>query len=130
VVELHGNIFRTKCARENRVISTSIDSSASPPICPDCGSYLRPDVVWFGESLPAEALAQALNAVNVCEVFISVGTSALVEPAATLPFIALEKGALLLEINPHETPLTPAASYVLRGNAGEILPRLTAELVR
>ena len=129
VIELHGNIFRTKCARDGRLISKKLDSSESPPVCPDCGSYLRPDVVWFGESLPAEAIERALRATSNCQVFISIGTSTLVEPAASLPFIALENGATVLEINPQSTPLTPLTSYSVRGNAGEIIPKLVLELL-
>ncbi len=128
VIELHGNIFRTKCSKDDRLISDPIDSFGTPARCPDCGSYLRPDVVWFGESLPAEALERSLRAARNCEIFISIGTSTLVEPAASLPFIALDKGATVLEINPQATPLTRSASYSVRGNGGEIIPKLATEL--
>ena len=130
VIELHGNIFRTKCSQENRLITDPPQTTETPPFGPHCGELLRPDVVWFGESLPAEALNKAMRAVNACQVFISIGTSTLIEPAASLPFIALHSGATVLEINPQITPLTPIASYSVRGKAAEVLPKLAAELIR
>ena len=85
-------------------------------------------MVWFGEMLPPEALEAASEAARGADVFLSVGTSSLVYPAAALPYEALENGATLVEINPGETPLTPHADYVLRGPAGDVLPRLIREL--
>ncbi len=95
-----------------------------PPVCPNCGSPLRPDVVWFGETLSADALHAASEVASTCDLFFSVGTSGLVQPAASLPFEALRGGATVAEVNPHETPLTRSADYVLRGRAGEVLPVL------
>lgn len=124
VVELHGNIQRTKCFKENRPLENWPDTGDIPPRCPYCGGPLRPDVVWFGEALPIEALQAAWEAAQLCEVFFSIGTSGTVEPAASLPFMALKAGATVVEINPQTTPLTGAATYVLAGPSGEILPRL------
>ncbi len=127
VIELHGNITRTKCFREDVVVETWADTGEVPPRCPRCGGLLRPDVVWFGESLPAEpadALEAAIEASRSCAVFFSMGTSSVVEPAASLPYEALRRGAVVVEINPAETPLTPRATFVLRGPAGEVLPKL------
>ena len=129
VIELHGNIFRTKCSLDGRIYSGPLDPSETPYLCPDCGSLLRPDVVWFGESLPAAAIENAIQAASTCQVFISIGTSALVEPAASLPYIALGNSAYVLEINPQATPLSRDASCTIRGNAGDILPRIFAQLV-
>ena len=129
VIELHGNIFRTKCSRENRLISEEFEAAETPPRCPLCEAYLRPDVVWFGESLPEVELDRAIQAASTCQVFISIGTSTLVEPAASLPFIALRNGATVLEINPQTTPLTPQASYLIRGKAGDVLPILAAQVI-
>jgi len=123
VVELHGNIRRVKCFDRHHP-ATDWPEGDGVPICPQCGSLLRPDVVWFGESLPAEALAAAFAAAQTCEVFLCVGTSTVVEPAATLPFVALEAGARVIEVNPQPTPLTAHASISLRGGAGDILPLL------
>jgi len=129
VIELHGNIFRTKCSRDGRIISEPLGPSGSVPLCPECSSYLRPDVVWFGENLVTDTLKTALEAARSCEVFISIGTSTFVEPSASLPFLALDNGATVLEINPRSTPLTQRASFSIRGNAGEILPALAAEII-
>jgi NAD-dependent deacetylase len=123
VVELHGNIRRVKCFANHHAVETWA-ASETVPSCPQCGSLLRPDVVWFGEVLPHEALAAAVAAARTCDVFLCVGTSTVVEPAASLPFLALQAGARVIEVNPQETSLTRLASVSLRGNAGEILPRL------
>jgi NAD-dependent deacetylase len=123
VIELHGNITRTKCSAEEVTVEDYAPESA-PPVCPNCGAPLRPDVVWFGETLPAHALRAASEAASSCDLFFSVGTSGLVQPAASLPFEALRVGATVVEVNPDETPLTRSADYVLRGKAGEVLPAL------
>ncbi len=85
---------------------------------------LRPGVVWFGEPLPQRALERALEAAREAEIFLVVGTSAVVYPAAALPQVALENGACVIEVNPEPTELTAKATISLRGAAGEILPRL------
>lgn len=128
VIELHGNIARVKCAREDIVVSEFAEDE-SPPRCP-CGAYLRPDVVWFGEMLPAGALARSEEAAEHCEVFLSIGTSAEVYPAAELPLRALSAGATVVEINPERTALTRHAHFALQGPAGAILPQLLQELHR
>jgi NAD-dependent deacetylase len=122
VIELHGNILRSKCSREDRAVEPEVLDV--PPRCPQCGAFLRPDVVWFGEMLPLGAFEAASEAARGCDVFLSIGTSSLVYPAAALPYEALESGATLVEINPNPTPLTPHADYALRGNAGEVLPHV------
>lgn len=123
VLELHGNIGRVKCFTGNHP-ARQWDEADEVPRCRQCGSFLRPDVVWFGERLPPDAFEAAAAATRTCEVFLSVGTSTMVEPAASLPFLALEAGAAVIEVNPHATPLTPRASVSLRGAAGAVLPRL------
>jgi NAD-dependent deacetylase len=128
VIELHGNINRTICSSEKVVIETWPETVESPPRCPNCGSLLRPDVVWFGETLPPEALAQAFEAAEWSDVFLSIGTSALVQPAASLPLAALKEGAIVVEINPNATPLTPHTTYFLQGPAGQLLPALLNRL--
>jgi NAD-dependent deacetylase len=127
VIELHGNIRQTRCSVEGVEVE-EFEESGSPPVCPSCGGPLRPDVVWFGEMLPSGALDAASEAARGADLFLSVGTSSLVYPAAALPFEALESGATLVEINPGQTPLTPHANYALRGSAGDVLPRLIREL--
>jgi NAD-dependent deacetylase len=124
VVELHGNIQRSKCSREGVEVEPRENDTGVPPSCPSCGAFLRPDVVWFGEALPAEALEEAFEAARNCELFLSVGTSGIVQPAASLPFEALRSGAIVVEVNPGETPITRRTDYALRGRAGEVLPAL------
>lgn len=124
VIELHGNIRRTKCFREDAPIDDWPDTGEIPPRCPRCGDYLRPDVVWFGEALPPGKLQAALDAAEACDLFFSIGTSGLVEPAASLARLALQRGARVVEINPTVTPLTPHATFVLSAPSGEVLPAL------
>ena len=128
VIELHGDIFRTKCIKENTTVSSWPDPKEIPPRCPNCNALLRPDVVWFGESLPRQAISAAWQAAESCQVFFSIGTSSLIEPAASLPIIALQNGAQVIEVNPHQTPLTPKCTYSLRYPAGDALPVLIEEL--
>ncbi|HXG49146.1 MAG TPA: NAD-dependent deacylase [Methylomirabilota bacterium] len=128
VIELHGNITRTKCFEEDTVVTEWPDTGDVPPKCPRCGGHLRPDVVWFEEMLPEQALADALAASRACDLFLSVGTSTVVYPAASLPFEALEAGATVVEINPQPTPLTARAHFVLQGAAGGVLPKLLASV--
>lgn len=128
VLELHGNIHRTKCFEENVEVRSWKETGEVPPRCPRCHGRLRPDVVWFGELLPVAALAEAEQASAACDVFLCVGTSALVYPAAALPQSARDAGAVLVEVNPAETPLTAQAAHSLRGPAGEVLPALLAAL--
>jgi NAD-dependent deacetylase len=123
VVELHGNIRRSRCPAENVAVEPD-DTDHLPPLCPNCGSPLRPDVVWFGEALPVAGLEAASEAARSCDVLLSVGTSGLVYPAASLPYEALESGTIVVEVNPDRTPLSASADFSLRGRAGEVLPRL------
>lgn len=95
-----------------------------PPRCGHCGGRIRPGVVWFGENLPEAAWKLAQQAVQDCDVLFSVGTSSVVWPAAQLPQAAAERGATVIQVNPGETALDPLAGANLRGNAGEVLPKL------
>jgi NAD-dependent deacetylase len=128
VLELHGNLFRAKCLDEDRPVESWLDSEEIPPRCPRCGGLLRPDVVWFGEMLPTGVLRAAEQAAATAEVFFSIGTSALVYPAADLPFTALRAGAAVVEINPQPTPLSPQVTFSLNGPAGEMLPALVEQV--
>jgi NAD-dependent deacetylase len=127
-IELHGNITRTKCFEDGRIISRWPETTDVPPRCPECGGYLRPDVVWFTETLPPDALSQAIHASQNCDLFFSIGTSALVQPAASLAHEARQSGAALVEINLEPTPLTRYADFALHGPAGTILPALLKNL--
>lgn len=128
IIELHGNIHRTKCFTEDVRVGMWIDDGQLPPRCPRCGSYLRPDIVWFGEMLPPFALDQAFRAAQTCDLFFSIGTSGAVEPAASLPFVALRGGAMVVEINPDETPLSEKATFRLAAASGIALPALLKKL--
>jgi NAD-dependent deacetylase len=123
VLELHGNLFRTRCCQCGKPAETWEESDEVPPRCPACASWLRPDVIWFGEMLPA-ALWEAEAAATQCQIFVSIGTSTVVYPAAELPFTALRGGTTVVEINPQSTPLSNCAGFVLPGKAGEVLPAL------
>ena len=126
IIELHGNIMRTKCFDNGRLIQSWPETDEVPPRCPHCGGMLRPDVVWFGESLPYEALETAVASAQACDIFFSIGTSALIQPAASLPIEAIQAGAFTVEINPQHTPLTSRVDIALTGGAGSILPALVA----
>jgi NAD-dependent deacetylase len=122
VIELHGNIHRTKCFDEDTVIESWAETGEVPPRCPRCGGSLRPDVVWFGEAMPHAEWSAAVDAAWSCDVFLCIGASALAQPAASLPYRAIKRSAITIEINPDNTPLTPFVTHALRGKAGEILP--------
>jgi NAD-dependent deacetylase len=124
VIELHGNLTRTKCFEEGDIVTEWEATTKGPPRCPRCGGLLRPDVVWFGEGLPRQALTAAIEATHTCDLFFSVGTSAVVQPAASLPLEARQHGATVVEINPQQTPVTPYMDFVLSGPAGQVLPAL------
>jgi len=124
VVELHGNIWRVCCTGCRQVMDAYGRKLSDLPKCDDCGSLLRPDVVWFGEPLPAEALAEAEALARRCDLMLVIGTSAVVYPAAALPLLARQGGAAVVEINPEPTPLSEQADLCLRGQAGRILPLL------
>jgi len=124
VLELHGNIQRVRCADCYTFTETWDDDTEAVPRCKVCNGLLRPDVVWFGESLPRDQLEAAVTAARSCDVFFSIGTSGVVQPAASLAFAAQDRGAVVVEINAEPTSLTPKADYVLEGKSGEILPEL------
>jgi NAD-dependent deacetylase len=124
VGELHGNIMKSRCSGCGHECEAGAENWWDGlPYCA-CGALYRPGVVWFGETLPQPALERAFAAAESCEVFFSIGTSAVVYPAAALPQIAHERGAYVAEINSERTPLTLLAHEFLQGQAGEILPRL------
>lgn len=122
VIRLHGTLWRLRCSVEGTERDDLRDDLGPlPPRC-ECGALLRPAVVWFGESLPEEALERAMHAARRAGVVLVAGTSSLVYPAAALPEIAQRAGAYVVEINPEETPLSALADERLAGAAGQILP--------
>jgi len=129
IVELHGNIWKLRCTEEGTIRENhETPLTENPPRCPDCGAMQRPHVVWFGESLDPAVIQQAFALSSSCEVMFVVGTSAVVQPAASLPIAAADAGAKIVEINPNPTPLTVYTDFSFRGNSGEILPLIDNEL--
>jgi NAD-dependent deacetylase len=131
LIELHGNIWRDRCCADPPHVvhhepdEPEPDQPAPVPIC-RCGARLRPDVVWFGEALDPDHLEAAVELASTADVLLVIGTSSAVYPAAALPSIARRAGATAIEINPDDTPLSGEMDIVLRGRAGELLPRLDA----
>jgi len=124
LIRLHGDLFRVRCTREGGSREDRrVPLPEIPPRCA-CGALLRPDVVWFGESLPEDAMREATEAARRAELFLSIGTSAVVYPAASLPEIARGHGAFLVEINIEPTPLSFLADEVIQAPAAEALPDL------
>jgi len=124
VHELHGNILRNRCNACGKLFN-DVDISAAHklPTC-ECGGRIRPDVVWFGEMLPQDVLEKAFDDARNADVYFSIGTAAVVFPAAQLPMHALQHGAFVLEINTEPTLLTPKVHLSCRGKAGEVLPEI------
>lgn len=128
-IELHGNIWRLRCTNESRDwVDQAVPLAELPPRCPSCGALARPAVVWFGESLPVEAIDRVSYEVGLCDVFLSCGTSSVVQPAASFGMAAVARGARVIEINIEETPLSSAAAVSLRAPAAEALPAIDALL--
>jgi NAD-dependent deacetylase len=128
ILELHGNIWEMRCTQEGTVIENRESPLKEiPPRCA-CSALLRPNVVWFGEALPSETLEMAYAASASCEVMFVIGTSAYVQPAASLPLMAADRGAKIIEINPEPTPLSGTADFSFQARAGEVLPALDALL--
>ena len=129
VVELHGNIWKLRCTREGTVEEVRDNPLPHiPPVCPNCGSLFRPHIVWFGESLDPIVLGRAYELSESCQVMFVIGTSAVVHPAASLPYAAARAGAKIVEVNLEPTPLTPQADFFFPGKAGEIMPVLDRRL--
>jgi len=129
VYELHGNIERNYCLKcGTRASNEEVLGQKGAPECSRCGGLIRPDVVWFGEMLPEEEWEKAERAASSADIFLSIGTSTIVYPAASLPLIAKQNGALLVEINMERTPLSGIADEILAGPSGVILPALCEQL--
>ncbi len=129
VYELHGNIEKNFCLRcGKRYDAKEFNDSEHAPHCPGCGGLVRPAVVWFGEALPADVMKSAEEAAKQCDVCFVVGTSAVVYPAAYIPFTAKSSGAFVVEVNIQPTEFTPYANLSLTGKAGEILPEVLRKL--
>ncbi len=128
-IELHGSLWMVRCTAGCGEWEDRHELVNLPPKCPQCGALLRPGVVWFGEGLPPEPWAEAEKASRECDVFLMIGTSALVYPAAALPEEPLRRGKLVVEINPEETPLSNQVTLSVRSKAGEALELLREKLL-
>jgi NAD-dependent deacetylase len=126
VIELHGSHATVSCLSCGCAIrSNSLSRDELPPTCPDCGSIMKPDVVFFGEALPWEAYTKAMDTARACDLVLVIGTSAVVYPAADIPITAKESGATVIEINLEATSLTREVSdYLIEGPSGVIVPRV------
>jgi NAD-dependent deacetylase len=129
VIEFHGTFAWQRCIKCDRRVETSkVDASELPPRCA-CSGILRPDAVFFGEMIPPIALWRSQEVASHCEVMLVVGTSAMVQPAASMPVIAKQSGAMVIEINPEPTALTGMISnYLIRGKAADVMNRIVAGL--
>lgn len=124
MVEIHGNLWRVRCMRENTTsMLMDVPLTEIPPKC-SCGSILRPDVVWFGESIPSHALDMSFNVLEQCDTLIVVGTSGVVYPVASFPQTVKNNGGFVVEVNVEPTPISSVADASLYGNSGDILPML------
>ncbi|MCD6492935.1 MAG: NAD-dependent deacylase [Archaeoglobaceae archaeon] len=125
VLHLHGSLRIVKCISCDYQFYAEKPIEFKPlPTCPECNNLLRPGVVWFGEMLPSEILSKAFDEVERSDVIIVAGTSAVVQPAASLPLIVRKNKGKIIEINPNETPLTAIADVSIRGKAGEVLSKI------
>lgn len=133
VIHLHGRLNESRCSRcgrhaadegASRTLSAAQPEPVSPPRCRHCGHFVRPDVTWFGEELPSAEFGRAMHAAQSCDVFLCIGTSSLVFPAADLPLASRQAGAVLNVINTGSTPVDRHADFVFRGSAAHVLPLL------
>jgi len=129
-IEFHGNLFDNRCLDCGRTADDVPRPCPAPPRCQTCGGWIRPGVVWFGEAIPGDALERSFAAAQDCDMFLSVGTSSEVYPAAGLAGAAQRHGAMLVEINPVPTGLARHADVVLAAASGIVLPALCDALAR
>jgi NAD-dependent deacetylase len=124
ILEIHGNIWRVSCTRCGEVREDRTVPLPWPPSCHLCGGLLRPHVVWFGEALEVAMLARAWEALESCEVLLVIGTSGLVQPAASFAGVAKHAGAFVAELNLEPGPFTDQMDAVITGPAGQTVPAL------
>jgi NAD-dependent deacetylase len=120
VIELHGSLWRLRCDAD-ALVRDDLSVPLTSRRC-DCGRHWRPDVVWFEDPMKMDVIDRAVQVILACDCLVSVGTSAVVYPAAELPLLAMNQGAVSIEINPDETPVSRLYQHRLRGKASEMLP--------
>ncbi len=125
LAEIHGNARLVRCVGcTSRWPREEIPTDVLPPLCKRCGGLLKADTVSFGEPIPADVLRRSMEEAELADCIVVAGTSATVYPAASLPHAVLGRRGVVIEVNPHESELSSVATFVLRGPAGEVLPRL------
>lgn len=129
VIEFHGTFAWQRCLDcDERCETSKVELTEIPPRC-KCGGIYRPEVIFFGETIPHEALFRSQKIASRCDIMLVVGTSATVHPAAMMPGVAKENGAKIIEINLDETPLTGHVSdYLVKGKAGQVMNAILAEM--
>ncbi|MGC9781606.1 MAG: NAD-dependent deacylase [Candidatus Heimdallarchaeota archaeon] len=129
MLEVHGNIFRAKCTScSNKIMLDA--APEKPPMC-ECGEMLRPDVVWFGESLDQQIIMKSYDILtNETDILLVIGTSGVVYPVADFPFLAKRNGAIIVEFNVDPTPISQIADYTILGKAEETLPKFVEAIVK
>ncbi|MCP4547422.1 MAG: NAD-dependent deacylase [bacterium] len=125
VIELHGSLWRVRCDRTG-LIEENFDVPLKSRKTP-YGDYWRPDLVWFEDPMNMETIDEAVRVIQRCDCLVSIGTSGLVYPAAQLPMLAIAGGAVAIEINPEETPISQSFAYTMRGPATEMMRLLWPE---
>ncbi len=125
VLELHGSIVKIKCSVCDYKDQMTAEFSKIPPLC-KCGNILRPDVVWFGESLPQDVWQKAMIVASQCDLMIIAGTSLVVSPANTLPIYAKQNNAMLIDINPENTDMSSEMDLVIRNTSAIALPEFVS----
>lgn len=129
VLELHGSLWRVRCLKCGREREEHRLFDELPPKC-TCGGMLRPAIVWFGEMLSGEIFESAGRAAMECDLYLVVGTSGVVEPAASLARVAMRHGARVWEINPEETALTGICERSWRSGAGAVISEVVGEIIK
>lgn len=125
ILEMHGNLWQIKCTKCGHIVENhDVPMAELPPKCGKCGDIGRPNVVWFNEIIPMDVIDKSLKAIDECEVMLIVGTSGIVEPAASMGLVAKQTGKCVIEINLEMTPSSPLYDFTLLGKSGEILPLL------
>jgi len=124
VLEIHGNLWKVRCTKCHRMTTDRSSDIGPLPKCQSCGGLLRPHVVWFGETLDPGLLQESVQAARDCQVMLVIGTSSIVQPAASLALEAKSGGAILAEINLEKTPHSHFMDFSLLGKAGDIVPKV------
>ena len=126
IIELHGNIWQIRCTKCGNVEENyEVPIKEIPPKCKKCRMLARPNVVWFGEMIPMAAIDRSLIAIEQCELMLIVGTSGVVEPAASMGLVAKQTGKIVIEVNLEPTVNSHLYDLTIHGNSGEILPLLS-----